>query len=246
MLFYRRQSDVPLGGTNLLRVLERFADDSGTSRLGEGRRLGEGFSQNGSSSASQGAGASHLPGSNGGNLDASCDSFDLDLKGDDDVPLLANSRFQPGQDDAEEDEAIELEETTPIGPIAQPFGLSSWSFENIPNAFEDSSLDSGAASDEAQHDSSGDERNLNSPDRELSDIPGISVSQYKLSQNSVDPPVYVSHAQGECAPRPLSSAVHRPLDVAHEIYEIRPEGEDEAQSDDAAEIHLDDTDKIGV
>ncbi|KAI0390532.1 hypothetical protein F5Y17DRAFT_55790 [Xylariaceae sp. FL0594] len=244
MLFYRRQSEVPLGGPKLLRVLERYAHDDGASQLGEGRRLDEGFSQNGSSSASQGAGVSHPHGSNGGKRATSSDPLGLDFRGEEDAPLLANLRFQPGPGDAEEDEAVELEEVPTLGPLVPTFpGINSWSFENIADTFEESSLDSGAASDEAQHDPSGDEGNVHSPDRELSDIPGMSVSQYNLSQDDIGPPVYM---QDGCAPRPLSDRLHKRLDTAPEIHEIRPEGEDEAQSDDAAEIHLDEADKIGV
>ncbi|KAI1818744.1 UCH-domain-containing protein [Poronia punctata] len=233
MLFYRRQSDIPLGGPNLHRVLERFASNDGTHPLGEGRRLDEGFSRNGSSSASQGAGVSHLPANNGGDLNegsSSSDTFNNVCDG-----------FQRGRDDAEEDEAIELEDTEPpIGPSAQPFaGISSWSFENLQNGFEDSPLDSGAASDEAQHDSSGDEQNLSSPERLVDSIPG--VSEYQLSD-----PQALDHTQSSSFDQPLSHDSSKMTDIANRIHEVRPEGEYESQSDDAAEIHLDETDKIGV
>ncbi|KAI3336403.1 UCH-domain-containing protein [Xylariaceae sp. AK1471] len=245
MLFYRRRSDVPLGGRNLHRILERYGDDDDMSGLGEGRRLGEGFSQNGSSSALQGVGVSHLPENRGGNSNTALTqhnttSFEADDKGDDDIPLLASSRFQSGQDI--EDEAIELEDT---GPSVQPFtGLGTWSFENIPNAVENSPFDSGAASDEAQHDSSGDERALSSQGDMASSLPGM--SEYRLPQPGVDPPSYLDHSATDFLERPLSSGTNRMRNVTHEIHEVDPNGEQEPLSDDAAEIHLDDNDKIKV
>lgn len=248
MLFYRRQSNVPLGGPRLHKILERFVDadnDDEMSGLGEGRRLGEGFSQNGSSSALQGAGVSHLAENHGGisNLNSALHysdmtSFAVDDRGDDDVPLLASSRFQSGQGIVDEDEGIELEDSI---PSAQPFaGLSTWSFENIPNAVADSPFDSVAASDEAQHDSSGDERALSPRDDMDSNFPGM--SEYKLSQPGEDPPSYL-HLVPDCVEQPLTGSTGQ---ITHEVHEIIPNGEQELQSDDATEIHLDDNDRIKV
>ncbi|KAI0481593.1 hypothetical protein F4859DRAFT_425947 [Xylaria cf. heliscus] len=241
MLFYRRQSDVPLGGRNLHRVLERFVDDEDDemSGLGEGRRLGEGFSQNGSSSALQGAGVSHLAGNRGGT--SSTASFAAEDRGDDDIPLLDSSRFQSGQA-IDEDEGIELE----VSRLnAQPFaGLNTWSFqniENIPTAIGDSPFDSGAASDEAQHDSSGDEQALSHRDDIDSNFPGM--SEYKLSQTKEDPPSYLDHSITDHVEQPLSTSRNG---ITHEVHEVLPDGEQEPQSDDATEIHLDDNDKIKV
>ncbi|KAI1752363.1 hypothetical protein F4782DRAFT_540347 [Xylaria castorea] len=239
MLFYRRRSDVPLGGHNLHRVLERFVDDEDDemSGLGEGRRLGEGFSLNGSSSALQGAGVSHLAGNRG----SSTASFTAEDRGDDDIPLLDSSRFQSGQA-TDEDEGIELEDSR---PSAQPFaGLSTWNFENIenmPTTIGDSPFDSGAASDEAQHDSSGDEQALSHRDDIDSNFPGM--SEYKLSQTKEDSPSYLDHPTTDRVEQPLSTVRNG---ITHEVHEVLPDGEQEPQSDDATEIHLDDNDKIKV
>ncbi|KAI0448939.1 hypothetical protein F5B21DRAFT_520893 [Xylaria acuta] len=241
MLFYRRRSDVPLGGHNLHRVLERFVDDEDDemSRLGEGRRLGEGFSQNGSSSALQGAEVSHLAGNRGGTSSAA--SFAADDRVDDDIPLLDSSRFQSGQA-LDEDEGIELEDSR---SNAQPFAcLSTWNFENIeniPTAIGDSPFDSCAASDEAQHDSSGDEQALSHRDDIDSNFPGM--SEYKLSQTREDPPSYLEHPTTDRVEQPLSTGRNG---ITHEVHEVLPDGEQEPQSDDATEIHLDDNDKIKV
>ncbi|TGJ84517.1 hypothetical protein E0Z10_g4221 [Xylaria hypoxylon] len=247
MLFYRRRSNVPLGGSRLHRILERFVDDDDDemSGLGEGQRLGEGFSQNGSSSALQGAGVSHLAENRGGISNSTSalhgpnmPAFIVDDRGDDDIPLLASSRFQSGQA-IDEDEGIELEDS---GPSAQPFtGLSTWSFQNLENTTEDSPFGSGAASDEAQHDSSGDERALSPQDDIESNFPGM--SEYKLSHPEEDPPSYVNHPTPDYRNQPLTSDTNR---ITHEVHEVIPNGEQEPQSDDATEIHLDDNDKIKV
>ncbi|KAI8635070.1 UCH-domain-containing protein [Xylariaceae sp. FL1651] len=256
MLFYRRRSNVPLGGPNFHRILERFVEPNGSddemSVPGEGRRLGEGFSQNGSSSALQGAGATHLPVNRGGNSTtaltlhrSNMGPFETDDKGDDDIPLLASTRFQPVQS-IEEDEGIELADNTGLSGIQQPFtGINTWSFENISTTVEDSPFGSGAASDEAQHDSSGDERAL-SPQEDLDpSYPGM--SEYKLPpQTEVDAPSYMELPVPGSLERPMAGDMNRIWDVKHEVHEVLPNGEQEPQSDDAAEIHLDDDDKIKV
>ncbi|KAJ2999068.1 hypothetical protein NUW58_g112 [Xylaria curta] len=249
MLFYRRRSSVPLGGASLNRILERCVnDDDEMSGLGEDRRLDEGFSQNGSSSALQGVGVSHLPENHGGisNMAStlhrpSSASFIGDARGVDDIRLLANSRFQSGQP-IDEDEGIELEDTK-VG--AQPFAsLTSWNFENLGNvstAAGDSPFDSGAASDEAQHDSSSDERALSAQDDIDSNLPGM--SEYKLSQPEEDSHSYLDRPTPEYAEQRLSSSTNQ---ITHEVHEVIPNGDQDPQSDDATEIHLDDNDKIKV
>ncbi|RWA10790.1 hypothetical protein EKO27_g4321 [Xylaria grammica] len=247
MLFYRRQSNVPLGGSRLHRILERFIDDDDEmSGLGEDRRLGEGFSQNGSSSALQGAGVSHLDVNRGGTSNTSpapqrpnTSAFAVDDRGDDDIPLLVSSRYQSGQA-IDEDEGIELEDS---GPSGQPFtGLNTWSFKNLETTTEDSPFDSGAASDEAQHDSSGDERALSPHDDIESNFPGM--SEYKLSQLGEDPPSYVNHPTPNYLDQTLTNGTNQ---ITHKVHEVIPDGEQGPPlDDDATEIHLDDNDKIKV
>ncbi|KAI1117936.1 hypothetical protein F5Y14DRAFT_447346 [Nemania sp. NC0429] len=245
MLFYRRRSDGPLGGPNLHRVLQRSIDDDNDdemSGLGEGQRLGEGFSQTGSSSALQGAGVSHPAVNRGGTSKTSSfstfrdpTSLIPDDKGDDDIPLLASSRFQSGQT-IDEDEGIEVDDSR---TNEQPFAnLATWNFENIPSDVPGSPFDSGAASDEAQHDSSSDEQALSLPDDTDSSLPGM--SKYKLSQPE-DPPSYLEHLTPDCSEQPFTGSTH---ELTHEVHEVIPTSEQEPQSDDAAEIHLDDTDKF--
>ncbi|GAP88489.2 putative ubiquitin specific peptidase 11 [Rosellinia necatrix] len=230
MLFYRRQSNIPLGGHNLHRVLERFVDDDDDkmSGVGEGRRLDEGFSRNGSSSALQGAGVSHQVENRGGTSSAA--SVVANNRGEDDIPLLSNSCFST-RHIIDEDEGIELEDSKPSAP---PF-TSNWDFKGVPDGPPGSSpFDSGAASDEAQHDSSGDERALSPLDDIESSFPGM--SEYKLSQPEEEPPSYL-----DCVEQPFAGITNQ---TTHQVHEVIPNTEQEPQSDDAAEIHLDDNDKI--
>ncbi|KAI1353065.1 hypothetical protein F5Y01DRAFT_67231 [Xylaria sp. FL0043] len=238
MLFYRRRSNAPLGGPGLQAILERFADhDDEMSGLGEGRRLGEGSSQNGSSSALQGAGVSHLVVNRGGTSNPDhTSSYAVDDRGDDDVPLLASSRFRSGH--AINDEAIELEDSE---ANAQPFTYNTWSFKSLADMAGDSPYGSGAASDEAQHDSSGDERALSIQGDMDSSFPGM--SEYRLSQPVEEPPSYVNHPTPDYGNQPSRSASNG---ITQEVHEVIPNREQDSLSDDAAEIHLDDDDKIKV
>ncbi|KAI1267359.1 hypothetical protein F5Y18DRAFT_336069 [Xylariaceae sp. FL1019] len=222
MLFYRRRSSVPLGGPRFAEILQRFTEAHGSdeemSKPGEGRRLGEGSSQIGSSSAIPGVGATHLPGNHS--------SSKLSYEADDDMQI-SNASYQSGQMD--EDEGIGMTEDTKTSGFQGFANLNTWSFDGVTN--ENSPIDSGAASDEAQHDSSGDER---ASSRRLS-VDGM--LEYTLPpQPEGGPPSY----------NELPAPVPRQWGTQHAVHEIVPNGEHESQSDDAAEIHLDDDDKIRV
>ncbi|EZF61236.1 sorting nexin-41 [Trichophyton rubrum D6] len=113
LLFYRRRSDVPLGGSFLARLTEqahdRTSDDSGSesgsgngasgsgicgggggSGSGEGKRLG-GLSRNGSSGALHGAAATRQSGDGG-------------LPTDEEVEVTGSGEAGPDEDDEEEEE----------------------------------------------------------------------------------------------------------------------------------------------
>jgi len=141
LLFYRRRSDVPLGGPRFQEIFTRFAEATSgdeSAEPGEARGLGEGSTLlTGSSSAIRGAGASRqLSGSLGGEREM---GFVLNRDGDD------------------EDEGIDLNDNA-MAPKSIN-GISNWSFARLNE--QDNGLSrtpgSPAASDVAQHDSSGDE-----------------------------------------------------------------------------------------
>ncbi|KAI1375036.1 UCH-domain-containing protein [Hypoxylon crocopeplum] len=266
LLFYRRQSEIPLGGPRFQQILEKFMDpDSSDSELpnsGEGQRLDEGSSQNGSSSALQGAEATRLLGKAGGNstmdfvLSNADNRWDLgEIRSVNDV--LHADPSQGVHQSIEEDEAIDMTDDTTRSTGFQPLTSSnSWNFSNLKNneytdleqAPSESPFDSGAASDEAQHDSSGDERVLSprnpefEPELDL-DFPG--VSEYELPpQAESDPPAYT-----EPSPPSYQGVVNRDemqqiWNQGDEIHEVPPQAEADEDSEDATEIHLDENDKL--
>lgn len=263
LLFYRRRSDVPLGGPRFREILDRFQDEpSDTEFSGEGQRLGEVSSLGGSSSAFQGVGATHLDGSLGGSN--ANNSFVLNRTGntktDDDVPLLVGSRYDSTQgvhQSIEEDEGIDMGESASHSTGFHPItGDNTWSFHNLSGA-GDFTAGSGSAnvseiaSDEAQHDSSGDERALShhnmeyEPDVEL-DMSGF--SSYQLApQPESDPPSYKEPLEpqvkylGTLAARETNGQ----WDQNQEVYQVTAiQTDDERRSEEATEIHLDESDKI--
>ncbi|KAI2630734.1 UCH-domain-containing protein [Hypoxylon sp. NC1633] len=271
LLFYRRRSEKPLGGPLLQQISEKFADNNSSSSdqpdAGEDEPLGEGFSQNGSSSGSQGAeGPSEQEKSDGkssmyfmlnSNLLTSTNDWSLrDARSvDDDVIANTSKGLQPS---IEGDEGIDLAEDTDTTRSTgfQPLtNRNNWNFDNL-GSEEGADLEgvpsgspfgSGAASDEAQHDSSGDERVLSPREMEfnleIDAYPGM--LNYKLpAQPQYNPPSYNEppppEYQGEMTPDD-----EQPYwDHSQKVHEVPPQGETEEGSDDAAEIHLDDNDKL--
>ncbi|KAL7627005.1 hypothetical protein AAE478_003781 [Parahypoxylon ruwenzoriense] len=263
LLFYRRRSQVPLGGPRFRPILEKFADHGSSEDefpdSGEGERLGEGFSQNGSSSASQEAGTTYQQGKAGGN---STMDFVLNRAGNDwglgeirtvDDVLLANTS-QGVHRSIEEDEGIDLTQDTTRSAGFNPLTGNSWNFENImgegADLEQDSPLDSGAATDEAQHDSSGDERVLSPRNMDLEFEPDLEptypgMSHYELPpQPEIDPPSYSEPPPPDYRGEVTREDMNHIWDQKHKVHEVPAEGEVEARSEDAAEIHLDDNTKF--
>ncbi|KAI8963906.1 UCH-domain-containing protein [Daldinia sp. FL1419] len=260
LLFYRRRSEIPLGGPRFQQILQKFEGDSDDSELpdsGEGQRLDEGFSRNGSSSALQGAGATHPRGSIGGK---STNGFALNSAGSNwNIKTIDDVLEHPSGDihrSIEEDEGIDLDDDT-----VQPGGFqpltngNSWSFDNllpsdiadIENPASESQLDSGAASDVAQHDSSGDEQVLSPRDMDFEadhepNYPGM--SHYELSQPEATPPPYSEIPPPDYCGEMTQDDMHQIWDQKNTIHEVGPGGENDARSEDAAEIHIGEDDKI--
>ncbi|CAK7218314.1 hypothetical protein SEUCBS140593_003505 [Sporothrix eucalyptigena] len=86
LLFYRRRSDKPLGGPRFIKIEEKFrqqtaSSDDDMSESGEGRRLGNGSSLIGSSSASKGAEAGRRPRASPGLASSGTSSLTLNAGG---------------------------------------------------------------------------------------------------------------------------------------------------------------------
>jgi ubiquitin carboxyl-terminal hydrolase 4/11 len=236
---------VPLGGPHFREILAKFPEESSDAELpdsGEGRRLDEGSSLTGSSSALQGAGATHLPGSPGGNTHNQ--GFVLSRTSDA-VPLLSGSPDSQGvHQSIEEDEGIDMTEDSgrPKNPMA---GNNSWNFDNMIQPLQDpadlgSREASDAASDVAQY--SGDERTLSTNDLDFGVGHNASgLRQYTLPARSEDELPSYGEAQSQYAGNaaPPNPGQFQPV---HEVVPVT--GEDEQHSEVVTEIHLDNSDKI--
>lgn len=158
LLFYRRRSEVPLGGPRFQEIFEKFdqaratPEDDATSESGEGWRLGQGSSLRGSPSALTGAGLNRPLGSRGiasGNGLAASSSVGLLLPvaaADDEVDLLPTyQESTSGQDGGAIDDD---------GPDAT--GIA-WTNETLHNSIEADAEDEGIGMEDYE---STDNRNM--------------------------------------------------------------------------------------
>jgi len=183
LLFYRRRSDIPLGGPKFQEICDKYnsmlmssnADDDG-SDSGEGRRLGQGSSLRGSPSASTGA-VPTLPLGNRGlarltvdpelpSYQASISAAAADIVDDDDTDMGAqlswsNQETLHNSIEADgEDEGIgmaDFDGATAMAGMTSVIG-PTWNFDNITPGKHGSDVmgddDAEIASDVAQGDGS--------------------------------------------------------------------------------------------
>ncbi|KAI1096322.1 ubiquitin carboxyl-terminal hydrolase-like protein [Rostrohypoxylon terebratum] len=244
LLFYRRRSEVPLGGPRFQQILDRFEDDASDSDLpdsGEGQGLDEGFSPlTGSSSALKGAGATP-PHDNAKNTNGDWVHGESRT-----IDNVIDPKLRGVQPSVEEDEAIDLTQDIPAPTGYRPFG-SNWNFSGIAgNEDPGQSGDSDAASDEAQHNWSGDDEGVVSPrpdtDTDLG-YPGMGC--YELPpQPEVDTLPYNEPPPPEYSEMMTRDEIVQIWDQKQTVHSVPPEGEAEQRSEAAAEIHLDEDDKI--
>lgn len=107
LLFYRRRSDVPLGGPRFQEISDRYSNGNGSGNIddsaldsGEGQRLGLGSSQRGSPSASTGAGLTLHKGSLGlASIQAGStgSSGSMSNTADQELPSYPGSLLQAGE-----------------------------------------------------------------------------------------------------------------------------------------------------
>ncbi len=153
LLFYRRRSDIPLGGPRFQEIFDRYerqtTTDDDMQDSGEGQRLGQGSSLRGSPSALTGAGVTLPQGNRGlGRIQPDLDS------GESEPPLYQASTTNAidAEDDTEmgmppwsqtgtlhnsieadgEDEGIGLPDFSNAGPgMASVLNASGWSFNGL-------------------------------------------------------------------------------------------------------------------
>ncbi|KAK5654111.1 hypothetical protein OQA88_7542 [Cercophora sp. LCS_1] len=160
LLFYRRRSDVPLGGPKFADIFDRFdsqsnADDDMELDSGEGQRLGQGSSLRGSPSALTGADLT-LPRASRGSASS--------ITAADELPSYSEhaemgthltwdgTGLRNSIEADDEDEAIDVGPRN-FGGISQAIGPANWSFDVIKHG-SDADVDDDIASDVAQGDGS--------------------------------------------------------------------------------------------
>jgi ubiquitin carboxyl-terminal hydrolase 4/11/15 len=267
LLFYRRRSDVPLGGPRFQEIFDRFNNQAGPddamSESGEGQRLGQGSSRRGSPSALTGAGPA-LPRESrgwdrrGGGGGGGGDDDDADMGTWSNQDTLHNSIEGDG-----EDEGIGLSDYDAAGlaGMTSVIGPSNWSFDNLNSkpGSEVADDDVDIASDVAQNDGS----SVNGND--FDDVVGPSGDMEMLlgqapggvgsgfGEPGAQLPMIVTRADDDdddYAPVvPRSTGVAQYLSrmaadawVKQQIHNVPPVGElvvdDDAASDKVAEIHV--------
>ncbi|KAI4601803.1 CSN-associated deubiquitinating enzyme Ubp12 [Pestalotiopsis sp. 9143b] len=255
LLFYRRRSDTPLGGPRFKEIIDALDNpglDDDDANSGEGRRLDEGSSPTGSSSAfqEQGLGATRQrqQGTHGGSTNA------FDSKSDDGNMQLTDATFddgnQPLRRSIEEDEGIGMSETpnqTSANAYQQSWDFNMLTSKNMADSdmAHGSPLGSGAATDEAQHDSSGDEVFSRAgdldQDTDMDNVPGASHIEL-VKAAGPEPPAYGEEPpppdyRGEISREDMSQFWNNKQDV----HEITAKGDDQ-KSDEAIEIRVDEED----
>lgn len=171
LLFYRRRSEVPLGGPRFQEIFDRYnnhtdAGDEDMLDSGEGQRLGQGSSRRGSPSALTGAGLV-LPRGNRGLAsitDTELPSYQASIvnagEADDDgemgapLPWSAHETLRNSIEGDGEDEGIGLADyDSNMAGMTSVIGPSTWNFNNIKSK-AGSDADGDIASDVAQNDGS--------------------------------------------------------------------------------------------
>ena len=253
LLFYRRRSEVPLGGPRFQAIFEKFdqaSENPSADEAGEGQRLGKGSSRSGSPSASTGAGLVLPQGSRGlastpaGSADPELPAYRSTLRPfpdpEDDLSGWGGDQdtLHNSIEDEAQDEGIDLPEYGPSTANLHDVIPRTWDFHNISGNPELEADD--AASDVAQNDNSSVEEPFGDREEQAAfeplasdDFPMDSQPEYQ----DFDP-------SGQQATEDLNLMLaQRAWDSNNEsrVHNVVPVdvGQDDA-SDKVAEIHVED------
>ncbi|RGP62747.1 ubiquitin carboxyl-terminal hydrolase 12, partial [Fusarium longipes] len=218
LLFYRRRSSTPLGGSRFGVISEKYKNSEENSEeedveAGEGQRLGEGSSLVGLSSVGTGAAATRLPAG----------------RGSDRITVTS----YPGPDDDEdepppyggaEDEGVDVKEGFQQLDNGQSLSFAqSWSFGALGDSGAEDSAGADIGSDDVQLDSSADERGFSQ-----FDDPDMAMTGHDLVE--VDRELSASH-KATLADIQNAAGDHKTvIDV--------PAADSDRDSSEVAEIHL--------
>lgn len=230
LLFYRRRHSGPLGGTRFTEILAKYAasEDEEEAESGDDRRLGDGSSLIGSSSAGTGAEATRPQLDRGSNRTAV-----TQLNGsDDELPSYEGATGTETIHNSIEDEGIEMSDNYQRMSSGSTDMTQGWSFTALGNGAGNSTgLD--YASDDAQADSSGDER-------------GGSQGSYDQDTDMTAVGGDQEYTQPDAPPAPDDNAQSALSDIRTAAWErkdvisVPAPGESDRDSEEVTEIHLED------
>lgn len=233
LLFYRRRHNGPLGGQRFAEIVAKYeaSEEEEEEESGEDQRLGGGSSLIGSSSAGTGAEAVRP------HLDRGLTrTMVTQLEGSDDETLPSYEGATGGEKirNSIEDEGIEMSDATQPRASRSSFDMTQgWSFNALENG-NFNNAEAGYGSDDAQADSSGDERGGGSQGYYDADTDMTAATGDHDYTEPDAPPAADDNAQ--TALSDIQSATWERKDV----IAVPAAGGSDRDSDEVAEIHLED------
>ncbi|KAH7172283.1 hypothetical protein DER46DRAFT_497790 [Fusarium sp. MPI-SDFR-AT-0072] len=166
LLFYRRRSSTPLGGSRFGVISEKYKNSEENSEeeeeegeVGEGQRLGEGSSLNGLSSAGIGAAATRHLGGRGSDRITVASLAGPDDE-DEDLPPYDGANRIESIHSTVEDEGVDVNGSYQRLDNKSLNLVQGWNFEGLGDSGAEDSTGADIGSDDVQLDSSADERGL--------------------------------------------------------------------------------------
>ncbi|KAM0204587.1 hypothetical protein ACHAPA_001969 [Fusarium lateritium] len=227
LLFYRRRSSTPLGGSRFRTISEKYKNSADNSEdedfeAGEGQRLGEGSSLTGLSSAGTGAAATHRltgRGSDRVTVTSLAGPDDEDLPPYDAAPRIGNLH------DSVEDEGVDMKGGyQPLDHGKSLNLIQGWNFEGLADSGAEDSTGADIASDDAQLDSSADERGFGQFDDPDTVMTGHEPIDDESEPAALSAPISIGIKQSTWSPK--------------EVIDVPATAGIDRDSNEVAEIHL--------
>ncbi|KAK2131417.1 hypothetical protein NOF04DRAFT_1238872 [Fusarium oxysporum II5] len=231
LLFYRRRSSTPLGGSRFGVISEKYKNSEENSEeeeeeegeVGEGQRLGEGSSLNGLSSAGIGAAATRHLGGRGSDRITVTSLAGPDDE-DEDLPPYDGANRIESIHSTVEDEGVDINGSYQRLDNKSLNLVQGWNFEGLGDSGAEDSTGADIGSDDVQLDSSADERGLS----QFDDHDTIMTGQ--------DP------AEGESEPAAPQTTILTDTQKStwdrKDVIDVRTAAGSDRDSNEVAEIHL--------
>ncbi|KAM0434466.1 hypothetical protein ACHAPT_003562 [Fusarium lateritium] len=233
LLFYRRRSSIPLGGSRFGVISEKYRTSEENSEeddeeVGEGQRLGEGSSLNGSSSAGIGAAAVRRRGDRGSGSVAVKALAGPDDEADDPPPYEGAHSIETIHDSIE-NEGMDVKGSYQQLGTSKSISLTqNWNFEGLAGSgAEEDSTAADIASDEVQLDSSSDERGLSQ-----FDDPDTLMTGHDAADEQLEPLVPNEGHKASLADIQYATRDRK------EVIAVPAGADSDRDSNEVAEIHL--------